>query len=440
MKELFSEYDLEEFKLRAEQQMIHVDLLNKAFDLVKSFIKEHNLIVYGGLAVHYAYMSANEKLYAEHTLPDYDVISNDNVNLAYKMGKILYDQGFPQVSVIRAMHVQTMRVRIQTITVMDLSYMPPILYNRVPTLSIDTIRYVHPHYQQIDLHTVFCYPYNNAPFEDVYWRWRKVEIRLNKLLELWPVKSTDSNVVQLSIPEINIDHVPHGFYALWCLHDAYKAYQTEFKLTPPKLQISTPIVPEGYSYIDVVIDNHAPSTKTYFRDRNVKYYRPLGGLRKRTAIDGNIRYWFLDGSKLAVAKHNNRLIPNVHFVLMFLLDIAFEDEKYYKTCMAMYDDLIMMARLVNNAFMRQPQSKKRDDAILACPFCVNLNTFGTLNYNETFLVSLENFIRHTNPENDLGSHLPKSLYLSMKKDKLPVYDYNSPYFNDGSEIKFKSKT
>lgn len=435
MKELFSEYDLEEFKLRAEQQMIHVDLLNKAFDLVKAFIKDHNLIVYGGLAVHYALMSANEKLYAEHTLPDYDVISDDNVNLAYKMGKILHNKGFPQVSVIRAMHVQTMRVRIQTITVMDLSYMPSILYSKVPTLSIETLRYVHPHYQQIDLHSVFCYPYNNAPMEDVYWRWNKVEARLNKLLELWPVSNTADHIAPLDVGiDVAVDHVPHGFYALWLLHDAYKTYQKEFKLAPPKLQISNPIVPEGYSYVDVVIDNHDPAMKEYFRGKSVKYYKPLGGLRKRTIIDNNVRYWFLDGSMLAVSKHNDKLVPNVHFVLMFLLDIAFEDVKYYKTCMAMYEDLIMMSKLVNKAFLKQPQTKERDAAILACPFCVNLNTFGTLSYNETFLVSLENFIRHTNPENDLGSHLPKSLFFSMKKDKLPVYDYKSPYFNDGSEF------
>src|SRR5688572_952506 len=118
-----SESDVLIYNRHAEERMLRRELLEKAMELVRAFIVEHNLIVYGGLAIHYHVMSKDGKgIYDPSVLPDYDVLSDDNVNMAYKMGQILHNKEFPDVSVIKAMHVQTMRVRVGPVAVMDLSY------------------------------------------------------------------------------------------------------------------------------------------------------------------------------------------------------------------------------------------------------------------------------------------------------------------------------
>ena len=167
---------------------------------VLQFGVERRMVLFGGLAIDLALRAAGRPpLYSDDELPDYDWLAEDSVRAAYDLAERLQRLGFRQVAAIRAIHVQTMRVRTDFRYVADVGYMGGLLA-RVPQLEVGApdprapgggpaarVRVVHPDYQRIDMHLAFCFPYKGAPREDVFHRWGKDAERLERLDEAYPL-------------------------------------------------------------------------------------------------------------------------------------------------------------------------------------------------------------------------------------------------------------
>lgn len=158
---------------------------------VAGFLRARELIVYGGMAIDVAYRAAEvPPLYADDVLPDFDFYSPTHVMDAYALADILHAAhpggGF---RVARAMHVQTMRIFTEwhSQPVADISFLPQNVYERVPTLSRDGVRYVHPHWQFMDMHLSMGNPFGRFPMENVFGRWAKDTKRFAALRGLYPV-------------------------------------------------------------------------------------------------------------------------------------------------------------------------------------------------------------------------------------------------------------
>jgi len=160
----------------------------RMLDTVRAFGAERGLVLFGGLAIHLALRKLGAPgLYDDAELPDYDWLSTNAVRDAYDLVERLKG---PQVAAIRAIHVQTMRVRVNFVYVADIGYVPPAVLARVPILDVDGLRVVHPDFQRLDMHLAFCFPYSNAPREDVYSRWAKDADRLARLDQTVPIKGS----------------------------------------------------------------------------------------------------------------------------------------------------------------------------------------------------------------------------------------------------------
>ncbi len=177
----------EALKVEAERRDADASMLERALDLVRAFIVERGLIVFGGLAIDYALQLRGKGIYPEGSRPDYDFVSPRHADDAYELADRLHAAGFERVSVVRAMHVQTMRVRTNFRYVADIGYAPPDVFALIPHLMYRDVRVVHPDYQRIDLHLAFCYPFNSPPREDVYHRWRKDSERFAILDAAYPI-------------------------------------------------------------------------------------------------------------------------------------------------------------------------------------------------------------------------------------------------------------
>jgi len=119
------------------------DMILSAQRIVKQFIIDRKLVIFGGLAIDYALRLKGSSIYYDRDLPDYDCVSYKNVDDAYDLGEILTGAGFENVKVIRAKHVETMRVRINLITVADIGYIPKkILININFWYMINCIYYI----------------------------------------------------------------------------------------------------------------------------------------------------------------------------------------------------------------------------------------------------------------------------------------------------------
>lgn len=211
------------YVLQKEEQLKHIsqdrnkdkDLIINAQEIVKKFIIDRKLIIFGGLAIDYALRLKGSSIYYDGDLPDYDCVSSRNVDDAYDLGEILTTAGFENVKVIRAKHVETMRVRVNLITVADIGYIPQRYFDQYKFLVYNQLRILHPDIQRLDLHKAFCFPLNNAPMEDIFHRWEKDLYRFNLYEKFYPIKEHIVNITfrdcTFNLPDI--DYAFHGFAA-----------------------------------------------------------------------------------------------------------------------------------------------------------------------------------------------------------------------------------
>jgi hypothetical protein len=163
------------------------ELIERANDMVRQFIIDRNLILYGGLAIDYALRLKGGQIYPDDEVPDFDFYSPRNIDDAYDLADILFDAGFPNVGVTRGIHTQTVRVRADYTFVADISYIEQEIYDGIPTINYMGIRCRHPHDQIKAIHTALCFPFASPPMEDIYNRLRKDIKRYNMLMLHYPV-------------------------------------------------------------------------------------------------------------------------------------------------------------------------------------------------------------------------------------------------------------
>ena len=71
--------------------------LKNPFNVVRDFIKEKGLKLYGGLALHEHLKKFNAGIYKSYEFPDYDVFSPDAWNHAKELADRLHNMGFNMV-------------------------------------------------------------------------------------------------------------------------------------------------------------------------------------------------------------------------------------------------------------------------------------------------------------------------------------------------------
>jgi hypothetical protein len=172
-------------------------LILEALDIVRNFIIDNKLVITGGMAVDYALRLKGEKLYDDTTLPDYDFFSPEHNNHAYELGSILCKKlrdengEMPNISVIDALHITTMKVRVNFIVVADITYLPLDIFEKLHTLEYTinnrNIKFRHPHFQMIDQHRALSMPYENAPREVILSRFKKDMKRFDLLYKHYPI-------------------------------------------------------------------------------------------------------------------------------------------------------------------------------------------------------------------------------------------------------------
>jgi hypothetical protein len=180
-------YDTEYYTNLVSVRNVVYEEINRALEVVKEFIINKNLILTGGMAIDFALKLKGESIYTDNQIPDYDFYSTNHSADAYELGSILCKAGYSNISVINAIHITTMKVRIDFEVVADISYCPLSVFKQVPTLMYDKMRIVHPHWQMSDQHSSLALPFENPGKEVIFHRWKKDMMRYDKLYKHYPV-------------------------------------------------------------------------------------------------------------------------------------------------------------------------------------------------------------------------------------------------------------
>jgi Poly(A) polymerase catalytic subunit len=176
-----------------EKRATSYENINRALGIVKDFIIRKNHIIYGGMAIDLALkMAGHAGIYDSDALPDYDFMSPHHYDDSNELAIILHKAGLPNVSGINAIHLTSRRVRVNFVSVADLTYIPQNIYDMIPTLPVTIpeyrgLRIVHPNFQRLDMHRAFSTPYEKPPGEVVIQRGRKDIKRFKMLDEMYPI-------------------------------------------------------------------------------------------------------------------------------------------------------------------------------------------------------------------------------------------------------------
>jgi Poly(A) polymerase catalytic subunit len=162
--------------------------IDEIIEVLEKFIRDRGLIIYGGLAIDYALRLHGDKIYPDDLLQiDYDFLSPDSVNHARELADLFQLQR-DDIRAINAMHVGTTKVDIGSNHFLaDVSYVPPAIFHKLPTVEWRGLKCIHPDLQRVDAHHSLAFPYEGAPQESIFNRWRKDVKRFALMTKYYPL-------------------------------------------------------------------------------------------------------------------------------------------------------------------------------------------------------------------------------------------------------------
>jgi hypothetical protein len=149
-----------------------------------------------------------------------------------------------------------MSIKIEGDSIADISYVPPILFDKIPTIISNDILCISPNMQRIDMHSVLSTPFGGFPRCDFFNRAAKVIKRFNLLDKYYPIEykeKTDKNMISYKISKKYINNLHHGIVAYSILCQTAK---TLLGSDMPSVIEST--IKVDQNGIDIDIDLQAP--------------------------------------------------------------------------------------------------------------------------------------------------------------------------------------
>lgn len=417
-----------------------------SIDIVKKFIIDNNLIIYGGTSLDYALRLCGDSIYPDNMLavPDLDCYSPINVEHAYQLADILYHHGYTNARAINAQHMKTMRVDlIDNHFIADITYIPQEIFSTLPYLIYNGMKIIHPHFLRIDLHSSLSFPYDNPPNEVIFERWDKDIKRFNKLAAKYPLISNGDGLIlnRLSIPiDIN-KYVLTGFAAYSAIYYYYITNAPNFGIVPDNNIIkSLPDIKNNlftFLTIDQKIHLVGFDIDSIAAELNIigDKYDPYINIIPEKIIGtwkhGQIELYSttnkLVGISTVVIDGINFKITNIQYLLKTFLSMYFinRDNKIVaNTYINHYNSLLSMIKSFDDVL-----SKEYTNSITDSPLYPSITIYGNNNYNLSAMVGLNRLFHDV--DNTTLYITPSNYYpeKSLKNNNPhPSFDYQSSVF------------
>ena len=159
-----------------------IDEINNVYNVIKQYIRDNNLIVYGGYAQNELIKSRNkdDAFYSEADTPDIEFYSTEPVKDLINLCDLLHKKEFKYVEGAEGVHPETYKIFVNFINYADCSYMPQNIFKNMPTIEIDGMKMTHPHFMFIDALRVYVDPMTS------YFRLSKAFPRFTTLIHHYP--------------------------------------------------------------------------------------------------------------------------------------------------------------------------------------------------------------------------------------------------------------
>lgn len=152
------------------------------FKYLLKFIKEKKRIIYGGYAQHIYLKKKGDKIYEEYDTPDIEFYSYEPIKDLIEFADFLHKKGFKNINVKNAHHSETYTLFVNFKATCDATYVPKILFNKLPVESVSKIQFIGTNIIYIDMLIMM-----NDPLTS-YWRLEKTFPRFSKFSSNYSLK------------------------------------------------------------------------------------------------------------------------------------------------------------------------------------------------------------------------------------------------------------
>lgn len=281
--------------------------MKKVYDVVIEFIKRKKRVIYGGSAINKLLIQKNKDafIYDEHTIPDLDIYSPVPIDDLMELATIMHEKKFKEVIGRQAFHEATYSLFINMKNYCDFTYIPAYIYDHIPTISIDGIRYAHPIMITLDFYRIFTDPLLS------YWRLEKVFERFMKLQTYYPF--VEQNNYESNKSEFNFLDIVESILSIDTIilvgEGAYNYYMNFMnkKLIEPFL----------FEFISTNISSDARKIWKLLESKNFEYVERYPFFQY---TDHSIVYTYNKKEVFVVYGNNEKCVPYVKMDYVFTSD------------------------------------------------------------------------------------------------------------------------
>jgi hypothetical protein len=159
--------------------------------IIEQFVKSKNRITYGGYALNKLLINKDpsKAIYNKYSKPDIDFYTPEPLQDLKELCDLLLSKKVIDPRAQQAQHGDTYKLFINYDDGGDISYVPLHIYNKMPTITIDGIRYIHPKFMYIDYLRMYTDPLMS------WFRIEKAIPRGMTLLESFPLEVGTEKIV-----------------------------------------------------------------------------------------------------------------------------------------------------------------------------------------------------------------------------------------------------
>lgn len=409
-------------KILLDKSPISIILL-KALDIVKQFIIDNEKIIVGGLALDYSLKLKNDTLYDETEIPDYDMISPTYHEDSYNLANILSNKKYKEISVIKALHISTLRTRVSFNTIADITYFPNNIYKNIKTLKYKKIKFIHPHYILMDQHLNLSHPYKYPPFEPIFNRFKKDLIRNELLYSYYPL---NLNVKEFNINDFKERIIPKNLIKNNCLtgiaglcfwiqnaiNDGWQNKKYKYICSFKFDKLDNIILNISKTIKMAIFTDKYKETNDLLIDKKKYYFPILDKIPERTQTNNFEIYH--NENFITAFKHKNIFISNIqHIMLVLLTKILFCDLFDYISNNQIYIYYYLLSRDILDWAI---QNYKKNEEEIYKKYLPTYTIFGTKNKNESYdNIMFNYFVKFHEKKVDM-TLLPKNSHLNFKNN------------------------
>ena len=157
--------------------------------LVEEFIKDKQLLCYGGSAINNILPLSYRFYDKDYELPDYDFYSTTPMEDAKELADIYFKEGFKEVEAKSGSHPGTYKVFVNFIPIADITYLDKFLFKELKKNAIRElgIYYAPPNFLKMAMFIELSRPKGDVS------RWEKVLKRLIILNKVYPIMNKKCN-------------------------------------------------------------------------------------------------------------------------------------------------------------------------------------------------------------------------------------------------------